>query len=380
VGTARVLDRGTVEAEGAVKDVVIFGETSRNAALRRELPLQLTLPGLYVEHDGRRYAFFDALDCVNLEGIAGLEVLPLQALGFDELARTVGARSALVECALRACRETGVRTAAVPVDFPLDVADGLRANGVELVPDAELFALRRRSKTPAQLEGVRRAQRAAEAAMTAVRDGLGQGVRSCVQLQSLAARTIVDEGCASDWLIVSHGVQTATPLDRGSGEIAAGEPVIVDLFPRDLETACYADMTRTFCVGPAPARLLELHRACNEVREALVERLRPGARTLTLAELGCDRLRRLGFRTFLDPRGDEPAQGVLHMFSHGVGLDIIEPPEIKLEDVALVAGDVISLEPALYFPGWGGYRVEDLVHVADTGAEVLTRFPYALEL
>jgi Xaa-Pro aminopeptidase len=68
------------------------------------------------------------------------------------------------------------------------------------------------------------------------------------------------------------------------------------------------------------------------------------------------------------------------MFSHGVGLEVIEPPEIGRVEDTLVAGDVISLEPALYVQGWGGCRIEDLLHVGDGGAEVLTRFPYELEI
>jgi Xaa-Pro aminopeptidase len=66
------------------------------------------------------------------------------------------------------------------------------------------------------------------------------------------------------------------------------------------------------------------------------------------------------------------------MFSHGVGLELIEPPEVWFEDTDLVVNDVISVEPALYFPGWGGCRVEDLVQVTDSGASVLTDFPYQL--
>jgi Xaa-Pro aminopeptidase len=214
--------------------------------------------------------------------------------------------------------------------------------------------------------------------METVRRALRDGVRACAPLKSTVTHTLAEHDCASDWMILSHGPQTADPLDPGSGEIAEGEPIIVDLFPRDRESACYADMTRTFCIGAPSPRLRELHDACNATREALVGQIRAGANTQKLARLGCDLLRTRGYHTFLDPPG--AADGVLHMFSHGVGLEIIEPPEIWLSHDTLVAGDVISLEPALYFPDWGGCRVEDLLLVIDAGAENLTRFPYDLEL
>ena len=66
---------------------------------------------------------------------------------------------------MRACRELGIERAIVPPEFPLAYADALRAGGVELEVDAERFAARRRVKTPAQIDGIRRAQKAADAAM-----------------------------------------------------------------------------------------------------------------------------------------------------------------------------------------------------------------------
>src|SRR6185312_9756246 len=93
----------------------------------------------------------------------GVEVLDPSALGADELIARGVTRTALsVELALRACRTVGVDRGVVPPDFPVAVADHLRANGIELVVDAEVFVARRRAKTPAQLAGIRRAQQAAD--------------------------------------------------------------------------------------------------------------------------------------------------------------------------------------------------------------------------
>jgi Xaa-Pro aminopeptidase len=362
-------------------DVLIFGETFGSPELRRELPVHLILPGLYAERDGRRYAFFDWLERSTLEGLAGVEFRAVQELGFDDLVRELGTRDALQEVVVRACREIGFESGVVPRNFPLELADLLRQQGIEVRADGQGFDLRRRSKTPEQVEGIRRAQRGAEAGMTAIQEALVAGVRSCQKLKAIASHAFADAGCRPETIVLSHGFQTADPLDHGSGEIEEGEPIIVDLFPRDTESWCFADMTRTFCLGTPPPRLAELYRACDEARQALIAAIKPGVSSAKLAELGCDVLRGHGYRTFLDAGPDEtPTEGALHMFSHGVGLEIIEEPLVWIDDTDLVAGDVISVEPALYYPGWGGCRIEDLVHVTEEGAELLTQFPYELEL
>src|SRR5262249_40368931 len=171
------------------------------------------------------------------------------------------------EVVVRACHELGLKSAVVPRHFPLELADLLRERGVEVRADGPLFELRRRSKTPEQIEGARRAQRATDAAMGAVRQGLLDGVRTSEELKAIAAQTFIENGCGFETMSVAHGSQTADPLDHGSGAIEEGEPIVVDLFPRDLESLCYADMTRTFCLGEAPARLVEIYRACDETRQ-----------------------------------------------------------------------------------------------------------------
>ncbi len=74
------------------------------------------------------------------------------------------------------------------------------------------------------------------------------------------------------------------------------------------------------------------------------------------------------------------ADGFYHGTGHGVGLAVHEAPSLGAIGDELVAGDVITIEPGLYRHGVGGVRLEDLVVVTDEGYEVLTDFPYGLEL
>ena len=189
-----------------------------------------------------------AMEIPRLAALDGLELHPPEEFGYDELVRSgVSRDAALLEIAARACAALGVERAVVPATFPLEVADRLRAEGIELEPQHELFDLRRRAKTSAELAGIRRAQAAADAGMAAAAELLRAGgpvtseaIKAAIDAEFMA------HGCSCDEFIVSHGAQSAIGHHGGFGEIEPGEPVVIDIWPRDRESACFADMTRTF--------------------------------------------------------------------------------------------------------------------------------------
>jgi Xaa-Pro aminopeptidase len=165
----------------------------------------------------------------------------------------------------------------------------------------------------------------------------------------------------------------------GSGPIAPGEPVVIDLFPRDRETGCYADMTRTYVVGEISEEMTEYHRLVLEALNLSLEAVKPGAEGREIFQLVCDVFHEAGQPTQLSKQpGEVLADGFFHGLGHGVGLEVHEPPWLSRDPSKLVAGDVITLEPGLYRQGYGGVRLEDLVLVTEDGAENLTDFPYDL--
>ena len=364
-------------------DVLIYADTLRSPELRHEVPVEIGDSFVYAERDGVRHVFVGSLELERLRGIDGLDVAPLEDLGLDELVASGGSfREIERELVLRACRRLGVAEAVTPFEFPLDVADHLRAAGVELRPDGELFDARRRAKTPGEIEGVRRAQRACERAMDAIREGLrsGPGV-TCEELREGALAAFNRAGViALDLPIVSHGAQTAVGHEAGSGAVAEGEPVVVDLFPKDHVTGCFADMTRTFCLGEAPAELVEWHRLSLQALELAVSAVRPGVKGSDLHKAVCALFERHGYPTQLSkPPGEILDSGFFHSLGHGVGLEVHEAPWLgRLGHDPLVPGDVLAIEPGLYRPGFGGCRLEDLVLVTDDGCEVLAGYPYDL--
>jgi Xaa-Pro aminopeptidase len=357
-----------------VGDLLIYADTVRSPELRHEVPLAVPDPFLYVERNGSRYAFVGSLEVPRMQGLNGLQPVPLEELGMDELiAQGLSSDELDREIVLRACQRVGLEEASAPRWFPLDIADHLRANGVTLRVDGELFDGRRRVKTQAELAGIRRAQQAAEAAMDAIRGRLRKGRVTCEELRGEAMRVFSEAGAiVPDIVIVSHGPQTAIGHEPGYGEIRPGEPVVVDLFPQDPESGCYTDMTRTFCVGDPPEELVQLQGLVREALDLAYSTIRPGVSGQEAHRAVCEFFQQHGFPTQLTKTpGEVLDEGFFHSLGHGVGLEVHEQPGLGRTGVEIVRGDVLAVEPGLYRQGFGGCRLEDTVLVTEDGVELL---------
>jgi Xaa-Pro aminopeptidase len=375
-------------------DVLIYGDTLRVPELRHEVNVPIPDPFLYAETGDRRIVVLQSLEIPRVRAEAPeLEIIAPEQLGLDELySQGLLGWEIPLELALRACREVGIVSATVPESFPVGHADHLRANGVELIVDRDLFDNRRRSKTEAELDGIRRAQKACEAALDASRDLLrraepnGAGLEvdgeplTCERLKRVIEEVFADHEVEGSDMIVSHGAQTAVGHNQGSGQIAPNEPIVFDLFPRDKTTGCYADMTRTYVVGEPTDEVREWHRLVKEALDESTRDVKPGANGRKLYEKVCDIFEAAGYRTQLSKEpGEVLEDGFFHGLGHGVGLEVHELPGLGRIGHDLIPGDVVTVEPGLYRSGYGGLRLEDLVLVTGDGYEVITDYPYDLQ-
>jgi Xaa-Pro aminopeptidase len=378
-------------------DVLIHGDTHRSAALRHELPLGIIDAFSYFELDGRRVAVIASMEASRIAEVApDVEIIDPYELGLDELVQR-GMRWDELEpelCA-RAAERLDAGRLVVPANLPVSVADRLRADGVEVVPDEREFIRRRRAKTQAEIAGVRRAQQAADAAMAAAAELLraAQADGDILQLngEPLTAEMVrarIREVCAEhdaptgDDIIVASGPAGATGHENGSGPLGAGVPIVIDIWPRDEESGCFADMTRTFVAGgPIAADVAHWHSLCEEALNRVCAALKPGVTGRELFGVACDVFEEAGEPTQrTKPDGETLHDGFFHSLGHGVGLEVHEEPSLgRTGTDELVAGDVIAIEPGCYRNGYGGVRVEDLMLVTEDGYERLTDFPYALE-
>ena len=373
--------------------VLIYADSIRSADLRHAVPLAVPDPFLYAETNGTRYVFSNSMEATRLRELGLFEVHVAEEFGVDELIEAgLPRREILAQLALRSVQSLSLERFSVPETFPVWLADRLRSEGFELEVDQELFDERRRVKTEAQLAGMRRAQRAAEAAMDTCRELLRRSEiagddlvldgepLTVERVKGAMSATFAAHHTTADEYIVAPGAQGAVGHDMGSGPIPAGVPLVVDIWPRDNGSGVYTDMTRTFVVGDVPDDVREWHRLVKEALDRAISEVRAGADAHAIFEGTCEIFEAAGEPTLRTKSPGEPlVDGFFHGLGHGVGLEVHEAPGLgQVSDKKLVAGDVVTIEPGLYRAGYGGVRLEDIVLVTEDGVENLTQYPYDL--
>jgi len=309
--------------------------------------------------------------------------------GYEERRETDGPRAARIGSLTGFLEAHDVDDVAVPPRFPLGTADGLREADVSVEADEEgVLAEIRATKTPEEVEHVREAQASNGAAMaraaeliasTAIEDGHlvhdGETLTS-ERVRREIETTLLEHGCALDETIVAGGADAADPHERGSGPLPAGEPIIVDIFPRDKETRYHGDLTRTFCRGEPDETVREWYDLTAEAKAAALDAIEPGVTGAAVHGAACDVYEDAGWPTL---RADPTAEtGYIHSTGHGVGLEVHELPRLAPDGGELAPGHVVTVEPGLYDPAVGGVRIEDLVVVTEDGSENLTDYPESL--
>lgn len=382
----------------AVPAFLIFGDSERSAALRHEVPVPIGDPFLFIGTDEGPVVLTNALEHARVErALPDARLLKVNDLGLSELIGGGTRRSeAELEVAVRAVREAGVRSAVVPPEFPIALADRLRADGVELIVDEQAFEMRRRAKSGPELEGIRRAQRAAEKAMTAAREALrsadpvdGRLIRAdgepltAEDVRAAARKAAAEAGAPAPPDIMVTSVSSSGGHDPGSGPLPADLPVTIDLWPQDEATGCWADMTRTYVRGEVTPEVATLRDVARDAIESVRAATRPGITGRELYDIAAGIIEEAGHPTQRTAKpGETLTYGFYFGLGHGVGLELHEAPSLGLSGPdPLVPGDVIAVEPGIEtLPGIGGMRFEDLLLVTDDGCETLTDFPFEIEL
>ena len=375
-------------------DVLMYADTYRSPELRHEVPIGIPDPFLYAEQGGVKHIAIGAMEIPRLAALGLFKLHPSEEYGADELRRGGELTHSEIgrEVSVRAVKALGITSAVVPDSFPLWLADRLRAEGIELTTDGRFFDDRRRVKTDAELAGIRRAQRAAEAGMDVARDLLrralpnGNGLvvdgapLTVERVKSAMSQAFAAHGTTADDFIVAPGPQGAVGHDMGSGAIRAGEPIVIDIWPRDNESSMYSDMTRTFVVGDVPEDVQRWHELTKQALDRAISEIKDGADGRAIFDGTCEIYEGAGEPTQRTKESGKPlSNGFFHGLGHGVGLEVHERPGMGFASKEpLRSGDVVTVEPGCYRQGYGGVRLEDLVLVTKDGAENLTQYPYDL--
>lgn len=328
-----------LEGSDSVSMVYLTGFTGEGALLLSSKGALLLTDSRYTEQAGRE------VPSLSLEGVTGNYL--------DEVAAAVKERG-IEQLALASRRMSHYQVERLRM-----LAEA------ELVPVEDPVGTFRRVKDAEEIARIREAIRLTEASLT---DLLSE-VRVGMSEQELALRLefIMREKGAEKVafdLVVAAGENSALPHYRpGTRKLQAGDLLLFDIGAR-LDGYC-SDVTRVFSVGEAPRRAREVYDLVLRANRAGVEAVKAGASTKGIDAVARDLIAAAGYKDHFG-----------HGLGHGVGLEVHEGPRLSpLTEESLEPGMVVTVEPGVYLPGFGGVRIEDLVVVTQDGCEVLTAFP-----
>ena len=293
--------------------------------------------------------------------------------------------SDVLHCILRDFR---IRSVEVPTSFPIGLVKKLRGVRIAVKPDP-CFP-EREIKTPAEVARLAAAMRMSEEGMRAAvtvlrrsrigRDGFlywGKGKLTAEDVQGAINSTIASLGGIAAHTIVACGNQGCDPHESGHGPLRAHTSVIVDIFPRDMKSGYFGDITRTVVRGRASDAVKKLYAIVGKAQALAFQKLRAGVNGKDVH----DAIQKLfadgGYKT---GRRRGRMQGFFHGTGHGLGLEVHERPRVSTVSETLRAGHVVTVEPGLYYWGVGGVRLEDVVVIGDHRSRNLTVFPKHLEI
>lgn len=300
-------------------------------------------------------------------------------------------RPKLSEIVGAALMDKKIHTVWVSETFPLAIARDLDRLGIDVHVRDGLFFPEREFKSDEEIKYLTQAQRTAEAGMEAAVEVLKEakvGPKNKIiwrgkpltseKLQEIIAEAALRKGGIAGHTIAAGGLHAVDPHDRGTGPIPANMPIIIDIFPRIEKTGYFGDITRTFVKGKATDAAWGLYEAVGNAQKAALNEITDGVAS-EIPHLKVHQVfREAGYKT---GRIDGRMQGFYHGTGHGVGMEIHEMPRMGKQSAGLLlTGQVITVEPGLYYTEIGGVRLEDMVVVTGKRPKNLTRFPKFFEI
>ncbi|MDD1687765.1 Xaa-Pro peptidase family protein [Methanoregula sp.] len=271
----------------------------------------------------------------------------------------------------------------VPPQFPVGLARALEKHCTVSVDTGTVLSMRAK-KTKTEITALRHVQKVTETAMdlgiSLIRKSTAKKGVLYTKGKPLTAEDVrfvmhshlLSCGCTAVDTIVSCGKDTAIPHMTGTGPLLADEPIIIDLFPMEEASGYYADMTRTVVKGEPSDEIREMYNALCGAKQLAFSLIKPKVSGADVYQAVVDYFAERGY--------ESDTRGFIHNLGHGVGLHIHEMPTVGPAGKALIAGNVITVEPGLYYPGTGGVRLEDIGVVTARGFDNFTNYSEELIL
>jgi len=363
-------------------ELLLYADSDSNADMLYFGGVSVPDPFVAFTCHGRRIAVLSQLEFARVTREGNFdEVLSLESL----LEQGRGGPGFPVPVIRTLARQYRIRSFRVSPDFPCGVAFGLQKAGVKLeVAEGGLFP-EREFKSDHEAALIRKGNAASAAGFKTfekllreaeIRKGyLYHGGRRLTseRAQRAIAVACLEKGATASNTIVAGGDQACDPHCRGTGPLKANELIIVDIFPRLEASGFHGDMTRTYLKGRPSEMQKALYNTVFSAEQFALKEHRSRKSAAKIYHSVRAYFDREGFPTKRD--GGTPV-GFIHGLGHGLGLEVHEPPRVSPAGGRLQTGQVITVEPGLYYPGLGGARVEDVIRVRAGEPELLSKHPY----
>lgn len=369
--------------------ILIIAASEQDADLYYATRFWAPDPFVFIQVPGEKLIVTTDLEVDRAKAEASVDRV-LRFTEYEELAKQKGiSEPSMIDVVAEVLNGVGAKRLLVPGSLGLQYGDPLREKGFTLTFKRTPFFEERLQKTQEEIAWIEETQRwierACDEAVLMIRESdihkgflyyEGQVLTSERVRQALHIK-LLEGDCTAQRTIVAGGEDAVDPHNIGRGPLRPHQAIVLDIFPRSAKTGYFADMTRTIVKGKAPDALKRMYDAVLAAQERGIELVRAGADGREIHKEVAAVLERAGFET---KRDGGRMQGFFHGTGHGVGLEIHEPPRISIKGSPLKEGNVVTVEPGLYYPGIGGIRIEDLVVVEEGGCRNLTCYPKGLEL
>lgn len=369
--------------------ILIIAASEQDANLYYATKFWAPDPFIFAEIGGRKILVMSDLEIDRAKVQAKVdEVLSMTKL-LEEARKRGAAQPGMTDAVDVLFQDRQVKTVRVPGSFPVALADRLRKKGYVLEVGAEPFFPQRMVKSQEEVEAIRQTLRLTEETLKSAIDIIrGAEIRNgdlWLKGQLLTSELIrkfmhlslMGSDCLGRETIVAGGTQACDPHCIGSGPLKANWPIVLDVFPVSMKTRYFADITRTVVKGKPSERVKKMYAAVKQGQEIGFSMLKAGVDGKKVHQAILDSFEKEGFKT---GEVNGRIQGFFHGTGHGLGLEIHEPPRVSSASDILKAGQIVTVEPGLYYLDAGGIRIEDDVLITETGCENLTTFPKVLEL
>jgi Xaa-Pro aminopeptidase len=371
----------TMKSKKSTQNLLLIGGGADAVNVRYACGFSAPDPFLFLRMPGEDMLLVSSLEIGRaLKLRPRLRCVTPEELGFSlKVRRDLGKQAASLLDKMR-CKDVSVSS-----DCPIGIVRRIEKKGIRVRVVKHPVFSERAVKTDKEIRALRQAQRATAGAMKHAMEMIGTAsisktgelkregkVLTSEHVRHAVSVFLLERQFQADEIIIAGGDQATDPHERGSGPLRAGEMIVLDIFPQSAKTGYWGDMTRTVIRGKPTPEQQRQYKTVLAAQKAALAMVAPGVTGAEIHQTVCDVFAEAGYET---GRVNGVPQGFIHSTGHGVGLEIHEAPSVSPAGGALVAGQVITIEPGLYYPGVGGVRIEDTVVVTGSGCSLLGTCP-----